>query len=296
LPFGHEISGTIVKAGASAQEWLERFVVVPAQPNDDCDVCGHQRAADPNREASQLLAYSGFASHIVTSTRGLCVVDETDLRNSPVELADLAVVAEAVGTPYQAITCSNLREQDVAIFIGVTGTAVFGIQIASLLGSHVIGLDTDDDNLQRALELGAAFVVNIEKQAPSAVRALLVEHIKKQGRCSCGWKIYETLGTREGERLALELITSTGVLSFVGNSDHGQSIRLGDLQPSVATTQKACCCNAEVLPAVLDLVLAHDIEVSSCVDRRPMSSINETFDEIRAKRTQKRHILIPDFE
>jgi 6-hydroxycyclohex-1-ene-1-carbonyl-CoA dehydrogenase len=53
-------------------------------------------------------------------------------------------------------------------------------------------------------------------------------------------------------------------------------------------------CLPEHYPAVLDLVLRGEVQVAPFVERRPLSSINETFEAIGAHAVRDRVVLIPD--
>ncbi|HEU5314795.1 MAG TPA: alcohol dehydrogenase catalytic domain-containing protein, partial [Chloroflexota bacterium] len=143
LTLGHEIAGVVEEAGSGADEWLGRSVVVPAvMPCGECDVCRAGRGAIcraqifPGNDV-----HGGFGSHVLVPARGLCPVEAGALAKSGVELADLAVLADAITTPYQAIARAAVGPGDVAIFVGVGGVGGFGVQIARALGAHVIALD-----------------------------------------------------------------------------------------------------------------------------------------------------------
>jgi len=77
-PSGHEISGHVVAAGAGAEGWIGKAVIVPAVlPCGECDLC--QRGLQPICRAQKMPGndiQGGFASHIVVPGRGLCEVDE----------------------------------------------------------------------------------------------------------------------------------------------------------------------------------------------------------------------------
>lgn len=295
LPLGHEVSGTVVDAGPNARDWLGRSVVIPAVPPTNSDHSCYRCDDASQGPIANSHFRSGLASHVTARTHGLCVVDPVELENSHLELADLAILAEAIGTPYQAIVRSKLRENDVCIFVGATGLAAFGIQIASALGAYVIALDVEDDNLEQATKLGASFALNVERYPPKVISQQITEHAKSVGLCSCGWKVFETSGTLNGQELACALLSIGGVLSVIGPPLNKGVLRLDDLVSKVATAQGTCCCSAELLPGALDLILAGDIKIDSLIERRPMSTVNETLMEMRHERAIQRRILIPDF-
>ena len=73
LTLGHEISGRVAAAGAAAESWLGRAVIIPAVL--PCGVCETCRNGRPNICRKQAMPgndiHGGFASHIVVPARGL---------------------------------------------------------------------------------------------------------------------------------------------------------------------------------------------------------------------------------
>src|SRR5207247_14992 len=93
--------------------------------------------------------HGGFASHVVVPARGLCRVGRAELEAAGLELWQLAVVADAVSTAYQAVARSGLGPGEVAIFVGAGGVGGFGVQIASALGAEAVAIDVDPARLER---------------------------------------------------------------------------------------------------------------------------------------------------
>ena len=164
LTLGHEVSGTVVQAGDHATDWLGRSVVVPATiPCGVCDACKSGRAPIcPKQIFPGSDVHGGFASHVCVPARGLCPVpDLADPAINPagLELLDLAVIADAVSTPYQAIVRSDLSEGDMAVFVGVGGVGGFGVQVAAAMGAIVVAIDINADRLMMMAEHGASLTL-----------------------------------------------------------------------------------------------------------------------------------------
>jgi 6-hydroxycyclohex-1-ene-1-carbonyl-CoA dehydrogenase len=160
LVLGHEISGRVVVAGRGASEWLGACVIVPAViPCGECAAC---RAGRPTICRRQLMpgndAHGGFATHIKVPARGLCRVP--DALPAGISLASLAVVADAVTTPYEAIRRACLGPQHVAVFVGVGGVGGFGVQLAAAIGAAVVAIDVNEDRLELASRHGASLTLN----------------------------------------------------------------------------------------------------------------------------------------
>jgi 6-hydroxycyclohex-1-ene-1-carbonyl-CoA dehydrogenase len=295
LTLGHEIAGTVEHAGPAFLSLLGRDVIVPAViPCGECALC---RAGRGSICRAQIFPGSdvdgGFASHVIVPGRGLCPVEPAELRSSGLELADLAVIADAVSTAYQAVERSGLRNGDVAIFVGAGGVGGFGLQIARALGAHVIAIDVDAERLALAREHGAALALSAAD--PAELRKAITAHVKSAGRSPYQWKIFETSGRPAGQLAAFGLLTFGATLSVVGYTLEKVSLRLANLMAFDAVAQGNWGCLPERFPAALALVLDGRVKLQPFVERRPMSQINETFSALHAGTLRRRPILIPDF-
>ena len=98
--------------------------------------------------------------------------DLDDPAANPAGLApwQLAVIADAVSTPYQAIRRSGLAAGDAAVFVGVGGIGGFGVQLAAAAGAHVLALDVSQDRLRAISEHGASETIDVSTTDPKDVR------------------------------------------------------------------------------------------------------------------------------
>ena len=140
LTLGHEISGVVEAAGAGAEGWQGKAVIVPAvMPCGECDLC--KRGLGNICKAQKMPGndiQGGFASHIVVPAGGLCEVPggttEGTIGESGVGLAELSVVADAMTTPYQSIhEAGGLTAEDTAIFVGARDMPGWVRAVASLV-------------------------------------------------------------------------------------------------------------------------------------------------------------------
>jgi 6-hydroxycyclohex-1-ene-1-carbonyl-CoA dehydrogenase len=296
LILGHEMSGTVV-AGDTA--WLGKDVIVPTIiPCWQCELC---RAGRANRCLRQKMpgnshgVYGGFASHIPVPSRDLCVVP----RRNGFTLEQLAVVADAVATPYQAALRGGLTRGDRVIIIGVTGAlGMFMAQWARHLGAETVaGLGRNPTKLANSLQYGADFTINISEKSPADVKKdFFTECRRRKIDPKYGWKIFEMTGSRVGQETALELIGHAGTLVVVGYGPESISWHISKLMVCDAEIRGTWGCPPEHYPFILDRVLDGDIRIAPLVETRPMSRIAATFEEVRRDGNPgKRIVLIPDF-
>lgn len=298
LALGHEIAGTVVAAGAGAEEWVGRPVVVPAViPCGACDACrAGKGSVCPRQVFPGSDVHGGFASHVVVPSRGLCPVPDLgspQANPAGLDLASLSVIADAVSTPYQAIHHSGLSAGDLAVFVGAGGIGGFGIQIAAAAGAIVVAIDVDADRLGAMSRHGASLTLRADALDPKELRASVRRIAEERGIPSWRHKIFETSGTAAGQTTAFGLLGPGSWLGVVGFTPARVELRLSNLMAFDATARGTWGCLPEHYPAVLALVLSGRVAVAPFVEKRPLSTIDATFADLHARRISRRVVLIP---
>jgi 6-hydroxycyclohex-1-ene-1-carbonyl-CoA dehydrogenase len=295
LALGHEISGRVVAAGAGAEDWIGRAVIIPAVlPCGECDACKRGR---PNICRKQKMPGNdidgGFATHIVVPARGLCRVDEERLAKAGLTLADVSVVADAVTTPYQAVKRAEVQPGSVAIVIGVGGVGGYAAQIARAFGATVIAIDVDDAKLALIAQYGAALTLNARGLDQKNLKAKITEFCKAENLPLTEWTIFECSGTAAGQTTAFGLLTFGATLCVVGFTMDKLEVRLSNLMAFDARAIGNWGCPPELYPGALDLVLDGKIELGAFVEQRPLADINAVFEAAHAHKLTRRAILTP---
>jgi 6-hydroxycyclohex-1-ene-1-carbonyl-CoA dehydrogenase len=296
LTLGHEISGRVV---AGEESWLGREVIVPAvMPCNDCPICAAgrgNRCLAQKMPGNSLGIYGGFSSHIPVPAADLCAVEE----RGDIPLEWLAVVADAVTTPYQAATRADLQEGDRVIVVGATGgVGTYMTQMAKAFGAtSVVAIDLDQAKLENMLNYGADHIINSSSKSVKDVRNEFRALCKEQGLPhNYGWRVFDVTGAAPGQEISLALLSFIGKLIWVGFSTNVNEYSLSRLMAFDAEIIGTWGCLPKYYPAALEMVLDGRVKIEPFVETRPLSSIGETFEQAHAGQLQRRVVLTPDFQ
>ena len=295
LSLGHEISGVAIGGEASM---IGKEVIIPAViPCGECDLCKGGRG---NRCLAQKMPgnsmgiYGGFSSHIVVQAKFLCVVG--DRKGIPLE--HMAVVADAVTTPYQAAVRGRLGSGDLVVVVGAAGgVGSFMVQVAKGMGAKVVvGIDVNVEKLEKMKGFGADATINPRGLSTKELKEQFKAIAKAAGVPSnTGWKIFECTGTKAGQETALSLLSFVGMLVVVGFGTDETSYMLSKLMAYDAEIIGTWGCTPDKYPEVLAMCVDGRIQLGPFVETRPMSQIETVFDEAHHGELNRRVILTPDF-
>lgn len=293
LTLGHEISGTVV---AGDEAWIGKEVLIPAvMPCRRCYLCKTgrgNRCLNQKMPGNSIGIYGGFSSHIPVPSIDLCEIKN----RGDIPLANLAVVADAATTPFQAAKRADLQIGDNVIVIGVGGVGQYMVQIAKALGAGcVIAVDIDQKRLDQIQNYGADAAINATGKGPRDISDEIKSLRKQNNLPGYGWKIFEVTGSKPGQETALGLLSFTGKLIVVGFGMQKLEYSISRLMAFDAEIIGTWGCLPEYYPQVLGMVLSGKIDMTPFVQTRPMSTIAAAFEEAHSKSPDKRIVLVPDF-
>lgn len=295
ITLGHEISGRVVAAGAGAEAWQGKAVIISAVGScGECDLCASGYSVVCQRQ--QMLGndlHGGFATHVLTLAKNLCLVDEKRLAATGLTLPDVSVVADAMATPYNSVLQANVKPGDFAVVVGVGGVGGYAVQIARAFGATVVALDVESQKLSALAENGAALTVNVREVQGRDLKKTIQEFAKKNGFPNNRWKIFECSGTAAGQDTAFGLLNFGATMVLIGFTMDKVELRLSNLMAFHARILGNWGCETELYPAVLDLVLEGKIALGPFVEQHPLSEINQIFGAARAHKLSKRAVLVP---
>ncbi|MFO0759201.1 MAG: 6-hydroxycyclohex-1-ene-1-carbonyl-CoA dehydrogenase [Byssovorax sp.] len=306
LVLGHEIVGRVLQVGGGAgDDLVGRRVLAPAV--SPCGVCAACRRGRPTSCPKGRMpgndADGGFATHVLVPAVDLVALDppgaagaaslQGPLGEAGLEPWEIAPIADAATTAYQAIVRAKLAEGEVAIFIGAGGVGGFGVQLAKTVGAFVVAIDVSRARLA-ALEGSADEVVDSTGLDARGVREAVRSKIKARGKGGVPVRVFETSGTTPGQAAAFELLDRGGSLSIVGFTRDKTPVRLSNVMALDAEIYGNWGCDPALYGEVVKRVLAGQVKVRPFVERRPLDSVNEVLNELRAHRLSRRAVLVPE--
>ena len=292
LVLGHEVTGRVVAAGERFAHLVGSMVIVPAiLPCGDCVFCRSGRAnACRKQKMPGNDIHGGFSTHMLVPAGALITLDDAP---PEISIEQIAVVADATSTAYQAVIRSGLKEGDAAFVVGAGGVGSFVIQIAHALGAHVAACDISDERLQIAAEHGAEHTLNVRERDSRSVRQELRDLAGTWGVPSLRYRILECSGTSAGQLLAFGLLAPAATLVQVGYTRDKIEVRLSNLMAFDATIHGTWGCPPERYPEILRLVYDGKVVLGPFVERAPMSEVNRLLDDMSHHRLTRRMILDP---
>jgi len=295
LALGHEVSGRVSAAGTGAESWVGKAVIIPAVI--PCGECGPCQRGRPNICRSQKMPgndiQGGFASHIVVPVKGLCAVDESRLAKAGLALSDVSVVADALTTPYQAVSRAGVQPGSLAIVVGAGGVGGYCVQVAKASGATVVAIDVDVEKLAAITRGGAALTLNAREMDGKALKGAISAFAKEKGLPTTEWFIFECSGTAAGQQTAYGLLVHGATLSVVGFTMDKIEVRLSNLMAFDARAIGNWGCPPELYPAALDLVLEGKVNVKPFVETHPLADINHVFEAVHHQSIKRRAVLVP---
>lgn len=274
MVLGHEISGTVVLAGADAGVIKEGDrVLLPA-----ILTCGRCAACRYGREniCQNMRMFGndvdgGYAEYVKAPAKDIFALPPE------IPLVEGCIIADAVTTPYHAVkNRAGVRPGDSVVIFGCGGVGLNVVQFAHLAGGIVIAVDLVEEKLEWARRLGASLTVNprhIEGSAAREIRRLT------GGGADIA---LEAIGNPATIREAFSSLHPGGRLVVVGYSDQEVALNAGRIMYREMEIRGSLGCRPVDYPRVIELARSGRIQVAPLVTAHfSLEDINEGFDVLR---------------
>jgi propanol-preferring alcohol dehydrogenase len=290
LPFtlGHEIAGSVATVGAGVERWREGDAVVVYGPWG-CGRCRRCRlgmenccehAAEIDGAGAGLGRDGGMAEYVLVPSARLLVPLPDGL--DPVAAAPLT---DAALTPYHAVkrALPSLVPGSTAVVIGVGGLGHMAVQLLRVLSpATIVAVDSSDDKLALAREVGAAHAVHAGDDAAARVRALT------GGRGA--ELVLDHVGADDTLALAAAVAGVAATITVIG-------IARGTFPFSFVSLPYECTIGSTYWGSAVELMevlaLGAQGRVAAHVERFPLERAVEAYDRMRAGTLRGRAVIVP---
>lgn len=217
---GHEVAGTVETLGDGAVGLNpgQRVAVYPIAACGECFFCTRERYS-LCREPYGLAhgADGGFAEYVLVPRQIVRLGGIVDIGEMPF---DLAAMTEPVSCCLAAAAHCGTKAGDTVAIVGCGPMGLLHVIVSKAIGARVIALETDDERLAKARDLGADVTLN-----PGLVD--VVEAVREETDVGADIVI-AAVGIVEVIEASLPLVRKGGVFNVFGGTPRGRTI---DLDP-----------------------------------------------------------------
>lgn len=280
---GHEVAGIVCLVGAGVDPAL-RGQTVAVYYIAHCGRCRFCTADRPNLclEVRRLGVEvdGGFAEQVVVPAANVIPA------GGDTPMADLAVLTDAVATPYHALhAVARVRPGETVVVFGVGGIGSNAVQLAARAGCRVIAVSRRESSLELARTLGAEATVAGGDDAVAGIRELTGPAGPEV--------VVQTVGSPAVDEQAVAAVGLGGRVILVGASTEPFRMRDVDLIWREASVRGSRGFTPADIRAVLDRYRAGELDTAHLTSRiRPLHEANEALADLRDG-TTLRTVLAP---
>lgn len=195
-------------------------------------------------------------------------------------LVEIAPILCAGVTVYNALKRTEARKGDWVAISGIGGLGHMAIQYARLMGFQVCAVDIDDEKLEFAQELGAAFAVNARNVDPAQALKERVGGVQGVLVTAASVRAYEQ---------AYRMVRPGGCMVMIGLSDGELKVPIYDTVINAVTIRGSVVGSRRVMREAM--AFASHGRIKAAVHRRPLEDINGVFEELRQGTVEGRFVI-----
>ena len=202
---GHEIGAVIEAVGLGVPEGLKPGQVVTCNPYTSCGKCASCRNRRPNacqhNETLGVQRNGAMQEYILLPWEKVIPAGKLSARDS--------ALVEPMSVGFHAVSRAQVTDSDVVMVIGCGMVGMGAIVRSALRGATVIAADIDDEKLDLARTMGAAFAINTKREN---VRERLQEISGGMGPDV----VIEAVGSVPTYQMAIDEVAFTGRVACIG--------------------------------------------------------------------------------
>jgi len=280
---GHEAAGTVDEIGPGVVGFSigDQVAVyyVDCPPDSKFKAVGRENL-HPGMTRMGVDIDGAFAEYVVRPA--------TTLIKTPafVDPAALAVLTDAVATPYHAVvTRANVQAGETVVVIGIGGLGSNAVQLAARRGARVIAVSRSRQKLELAQQLGAAEAVLSDDATATRINTLT----DGEGPDV----VIQCVGSPHQDALAIQMAGAGGRVVLVGASSKPFQARALDILWKELTIHGSCRFTSAEIRAVIDMYIQDEITVDHLISgTRPLEEANQALNDLR-NGAVLRSILLP---
>jgi D-arabinose 1-dehydrogenase-like Zn-dependent alcohol dehydrogenase len=282
---GHEAAGIVDAVGPDVEGWATgdqaALYYIDADPAGAWSRAGRENL-DPALTRMGVDVDGAFAEYVVRPVHTLIRPP------APVDPAVLAVLTDAVATPYHALVrVARLQPGETLLVLGIGGIGSNAVQLGRHLGARVVAASRGEAKLALARRLGADEAVAIGDDATLVARL----------RAACGEAgpdvVLQCASSATLDQLAVDVAGPGGRVALVGASQDRFAIRAVDLIWRELSVMGSRGFTRRDIAEVIDLHRAGAIATDHLVGAvRSLEEGNAALDDLRAGRVL-RSVLTP---
>ncbi|OGI03508.1 MAG: hypothetical protein A2Y25_10975 [Candidatus Melainabacteria bacterium GWF2_37_15] len=246
---GHEISGIVTATG-------QRVLLLPIF----CD----------NRIMLGNTIDGGFAEYVKVPEEAVIPLPDE------IPLEEGCIIADAVSTPYHAVmNRAKVKPTDKVIVFGCGGVGMNVVQISAMLGAEVTACDIDENKLEIAKELGAAYTV-------------------KPDQINTKYDVaFEVIGKPETIEAAFKTLGKAGRLCVIGYTNQNITINPAKIMFFEQEIIGSIGCRIGDYSKIFKLVIDGKIKLDKLIaNKYRLEGINKALDELRKSKVLRNIILL----
>lgn len=270
---GHEPIGIVDEVGTKVNSVKKgEWVLVGPITCGDCFFCrtGRENVCDSFTMIGNNLD-GAFAEYVKVPARCLIKLPEE------LHKKENCIISDAILSPYHAVKeRAKVKLGDSVVVFGCGGVGINCIQWANLAGGVVIAVDTLENKLNLAKELGASEVINakkVEKVAKEVKR--ITNGIGADIAMDC-------VGSPDVITEAFDSVRTGGTLCVVGYSFKSPLLNAARLMYKEIEVLGAIAGLVPDYYKIIELIKRRRFMIEKLVTARyPLDKINDAFDELR---------------
>ena len=213
---GHEVGATIEALGSGVPSSLVPGMNVTVNPYTNCGVCPSCRRSRFNAcEHNETLGVQRDGA----MREYICLPWNKIIPAEGLSSKETALV-EPMSVGFHAVDRAMVTDADTVMVIGCGMVGLGAVVRAAIRGARVIAADIDQDKLELAMEMGAAFPLNTTDPD-------FHERLKEITSGNGPDVVIEAVGSPTTYRLAIDEVAFTGRVTFIGYSKSEVSFDTG---------------------------------------------------------------------